>query len=396
MNLFELVFKKSFWIIVLIVFMALPVQSSAQGQELQALLPEEDSILCTARMQMAFPSLCPETGPSSELAELAHSGILSQRSLPSIPYDLSIDRSLYLYSRLSSSGTPIYGSVSDAARGQNSISRFPPGSIVVSYLECTVRNGNAVYMVEPGAYVRGGSDCKYIALPSFYGFALEDTPDHAYGWSIDTLPVYRKPGETGSQTRRTLYHYEFVNIYDREVAGAYEWLQIGLDEWVRGDRIAEVVPDPVPPEGVSGSKWITVNLEEKTLSAYEDGQMVFSTLVSVGADGAWTRPGLFQIYVKKTLDDMGGSFLADRSDYYFYEDVPWVMYFDEGRALHGVYWHNSFGAPITHGCVNLSPVDARWMYNWAEEGTWVHVVDPSGKVPTDDASYTSYERDRSQ
>lgn len=356
----------------------------------------EDAILCTPRMQMAFPEFCSDSGPSYELANLAATGILSQRPLPTVPYDLSIDDFLYYYKRLASSGVPIYGSVSDAARNHNSVSSFAPGAIMVSYIDCTVQNNQAIYMIEPGAYVRGGSDCKWIAVPRFHGFALEETPNHSYGWSIDTLPVYGQPDRDDTRTGRILYRYEFVHVYDRQEAGDYTWIQIGMDEWVRADRVAEVTPDPVPPEGVSGSKWVHVDLVEKTLAAYEDGQMVFTTLVSVGAEGVWTRPGLFQVYVKKLRDDMAGAFTADRSDYYYYEDVPWVMYFDEGRALHGVYWHNSFGAPITHGCVNLAPVDARWMYDWVEEGTWVDVVDPGGTIPTDEASYPSYERDRSQ
>jgi len=391
----QTIWRNLFWLVLVIAVTGVPDYSVVSAQDINSEYDEGDNLLCTARMQMEYPSFCPETGPSSDLAELAQTGILSQRPLPTISYDLTIDDFLRLYKRLASNGTALYDSVSDAARNRNSINRFPSGSIFVSYLDCTIQNNQAIYMVDPGVYVRGGSDCAWIAVPTFHGFALSDTPDHTYGWSIDTLPVYRQPGEASPKTGRTLYRYEFVNVYDRQTAGNYEWIEIGLDEWVRGDRVAEVVPDPVPPEGVTGSKWVVVNLVEKTLAAYENGKMVFSTLVSVGANGSWTRPGLFQVYVKKIKDDMSGAFTADRSDYYFYEDVPWVMYFDEGRALHGVYWHNSFGAPITHGCVNLAPVDARWMYNWVEEGTWVYVVDPSGEVPTDDGSYTSYERDRS-
>ena len=66
---------------------------------------------------------------------------------------------------------------------------------------------------------------------------------------------------------------------------------------------------------------------------------------STGVDPFWTRPGIFQIYVKKPAETMSGATEADRSDYYYLEDVPWTMYFDEERALHGAYWHNMFGYP---------------------------------------------------
>ena len=84
---------------------------------------------------------------------------------------------------------------------------------------------------------------------------------------------------------------------------------------------------------------------------------------------------------------MGGAFEADRSDYYFLEDVPWILYYDESRALHGAYWHNRFGYPRSHGCVNLPLADAHWIYDWAEEGTWVYVFDPTGETPTDPSKF---------
>ena len=63
------------------------------------------------------------------------------------------------------------------------------------------------------------------------------------------------------------------------------------------------------------------------------------------------------------------------------------MYVDEARALHGTYLQYGFGAPRSRGCVNLSPGVAQWIFNWAQEGDWVYVWDPSGETPTDPALY---------
>jgi lipoprotein-anchoring transpeptidase ErfK/SrfK len=63
------------------------------------------------------------------------------------------------------------------------------------------------------------------------------------------------------------------------------------------------------------------------------------------------------------------------------------MYFDQARALHGAYWHNSFGYKQSHGCVNLSPADSQWLYMWGDVGDWVYVWDPSGETPTDPSLY---------
>jgi len=143
-----------------------------------------------------------------------------------------------------------------------------------------------------------------------------------------------------------------------------------------------------PPEGVTNGRWIEVNLYQQTLAVYENNQIVFATLIATGADPYFTKPGLFQIYEKKELETMTGSFAADKSDYYYLENVPWTMYFDENRALHGAYWRALFGYTQSHGCVNLSVGDAHWLYNWAQVGDWVYVWDPSGATPTDPAFYT--------
>jgi lipoprotein-anchoring transpeptidase ErfK/SrfK len=86
---------------------------------------------------------------------------------------------------------------------------------------------------------------------------------------------------------------------------------------------------------------------------------------------------------------MSGATAADRSDYYYLEDVPWTMYYDEARAFHGAYWHNSFGYPRSHGCVNLSLGDSHWLFDWAAVGDYVYVYDPSGRTPTDPSLFGS-------
>jgi lipoprotein-anchoring transpeptidase ErfK/SrfK len=164
---------------------------------------------------------------------------------------------------------------------------------------------------------------------------------------------------------------------------------IGPDIWIEGRQVSRVIPDATPPEGVDNGRWIEVNLEEQTLAVYDQKRLVFAAIVATGQDGAWTQPGLFQIYLKKETEDMQGAFTADRSDYYYLEDVPWTMYFDQARALHGTYWHSSFGYQQSSGCVNLSPGDANWLFSWAQEGDWVYVWDPSGRTPTDPDLYGS-------
>jgi len=113
-------------------------------------------------------------------------------------------------------------------------------------------------------------------------------------------------------------------------------------------------------------KWIEVILSEQRLIAWEDGRMVLTTPVSTGTASTPTIRGTFRIYRKLPAQRMRGR------DYDL-PNVPYVMYFKAGYAMHGTYWHNNFGQPMSHGCVNLPTGKAAWLYDWAPQGTLVVV-----------------------
>ncbi len=117
-------------------------------------------------------------------------------------------------------------------------------------------------------------------------------------------------------------------------------------------------------------RWIDVDLSSQTLTAYEGDTAVFTTKVSSGLPGFPTVTGQFRIWYRTTSQTMDGRRLG--YDYYL-ENVPHVMYFFEDYAIHGAYWHNNFGQPMSHGCVNVSLPDAKWLYEFATLGTVVNV-----------------------
>lgn len=117
-------------------------------------------------------------------------------------------------------------------------------------------------------------------------------------------------------------------------------------------------------------RWIDVDLSEQYLVALEGDTPVFETLVSTGLPNYPTVTGQFRIWLRYPSQTMDGTRLG--YDYYL-EGVPYVQYFFEDYALHGTYWHNNFGNPMSHGCVNLSTPDAEWLYNFADYGTVVNV-----------------------
>jgi lipoprotein-anchoring transpeptidase ErfK/SrfK len=125
-------------------------------------------------------------------------------------------------------------------------------------------------------------------------------------------------------------------------------------------------PDQVYASSGNGSRWIDVDLTNQRVYAYEGDVVVNSFLVSTGTWATPTVTGRYNIYVKIASGNMHGPG-------YFLPDVPYIMYFYKGYGLHGTYWHNNFGTPMSHGCVNLRTDEAGWLFNWASVGTLVNV-----------------------
>ena len=149
----------------------------------------------------------------------------------------------------------------------------------------------------------------------------------------------------------------------------------GISRTAPDAALAQEWVDPEPGRWQSGANEVVVSLGAQRLWAYEGEEMVLTTLVSTGTaetPEVATPLGQWRILVKLPSETMEG---VANGEAYRVEDVPYVMYFtDEGHALHGTYWHNNFGTPMSHGCVNL-PIDvAEWMFRWATEGTAVTII----------------------
>lgn len=135
-------------------------------------------------------------------------------------------------------------------------------------------------------------------------------------------------------------------------------------------RYGEIIFAPLPtlpiPDVGPYERWIDVDLTLQRAYAYEGRNLVRSFIVSTGTKYYPTVIGQFNIQTKHIRTDLIG-------EDYAYFDVPYVMYFWEGYALHGVDWHNMFGTPYSHGCVNIKIDEAKWLFDWATIGTFVNV-----------------------
>jgi lipoprotein-anchoring transpeptidase ErfK/SrfK len=141
--------------------------------------------------------------------------------------------------------------------------------------------------------------------------------------------------------------------------------------WV-GQRL-RLHPGAKPSSGTNfnnapseGYRWIEVNLSTQMLTAWQGDVAVMQTNISSGVAATPTVTGRFRVGTKLTSQRMVGPG-------YDLPGVPWVMYFYGAYAIHGAYWHNNFGMPMSHGCVNMRPGEAQMLYNWAPAGTEVYV-----------------------
>jgi LysM repeat protein len=290
--------------------------------------------------------------------------------LPLLPQDRPQAVSSYTYARVVQENAPVYGHPGDAAEGVPPQRTLGTGFIWVSIQDRVSYAGEDYYQINAGEYV--SVDALSLYAPStFHGVALAAGPERPFAWILQPVQPLFTPGGEINPDAPLYRRYDLVQIFATEDQGEQVWYLIGPDQWINQIYVGKVAPAS-RPEGVAPDAfWVEVNLFEQTLAAYEGDQMVYATLISSGLPGWDTPPGLFQVWLKVAVGKMSGGY--NRPDYYFLEDVQWTMYFNQDIGLHTAYWHDGFGYKHSHGCVNLPPLDARWLFEWAPEDLWVWV-----------------------
>jgi hypothetical protein len=151
--------------------------------------------------------------------------------------------------------------------------------------------------------------------------------------------------------------------------GGVEHLGTKDGRWVKASDVVKVeAPKILPGFAQKGDKWIDVSIARQSLIAFEGEKPVYVTLVSTGRDGLGdpesthaTIRGVYRIHTKYATMTMDSSEVGEA---FSLRDVPYVMYFESGYALHAAYWHDGFGEPRSHGCINLPETDASWLFGW--------------------------------
>ena len=378
--------KRMLFLLISFSLLAFPSRSSRVSAQ-QASPPDEPdsgAVVCEPRPYPDTAQGCVALGPSHYLSDLASRGLtIPPRPLPAFQPGPALSDLPYKYYHLNEDEyVPIYSSPGERGTGVN---QFPPGFVYVSYVDVWNQAGT-YFLLQNGGWIPGKGS-RVGEIPHFQGLQFSSTPRNSFGWSYDLIPIKVAPGYNAPDTGNFVNIYQVVQIYDTQTVDGADWNMIGPNQWVEARKIAQVVVDTTPPDGVTNNRWIDVNLAEQSLAVYDNRQLVFATVIASGLEPYWTKPGLFQIYQKKETETMRNN---DPAEFYYLDDVPWTMYFDSARALHGAYWRTRLGYPQSHGCVNLSVGDAHWLFNWAVEGDWVYVHDPTGKTPTDPSLYHDY------
>jgi hypothetical protein len=212
-------------------------------------------------------------------------------------------------------------------------------------------------------------------------FLLPDT-GRAMEVTVPFTQSFRRP-DTSAEPLYRLYHsaiFWATTVHAGEDGGF--WYELRDDRFlipyfVRAEHLRPIAPEetaPLSPEVPADAKRIEVDLGRQVLTAYEHERPVLTTSISSGLplmnplpgkDPSTTPTGEFTIFKKRPGKHMGDGKLTAAPDAFEFPGVPWVSYYQtEGYAFHGAYWHNDFGRRRSHGCVNMRPAEALWIYRW--------------------------------
>ncbi|MFO7561010.1 MAG: L,D-transpeptidase family protein [Enhygromyxa sp.] len=265
---------------------------------------------------------------------------------------------------------PVYASVSALNRGDAPIDTLPAyGSYAFErsrhnrgakvYLSASRRAVPAEQLRELEPSELAGEELGPDAIP----------PDATLAWAVRWKTLIRAAADPEAEVvTRVPYHQTLLVSSSKGVTGSdgKPWFPVlgedrGQSGWISDHDIRRFLPEPVPEPILAGQITVDVDLAQQVLSVWREDQPVFATLISSGKPGDSTPLGLYRIQTKWAYSKMES--LASADEPYYVDAVPWAMYFDGRYALHAAYWHDLFGHRLSHGCVNLSPHDAKRVFD---------------------------------
>ena len=274
----------------------------------------------------------------------------------------------YQYANVVNAKARVYASFQDAVGKTGNYGLLPNFPAYVAY---TTRragsDGQSYYLVNYGWM--NGQDLQLLTPSTFTGILLTREVTFRFGWVLAETQSVNAAGAAAQTYKR----YQVVH----EVPAATQkpgYVAIGANEWLPETAVTLVNPAAPAEAGPNTCRFIYTNLATQTLSVYNKCKLVFATLISSGKN-SWTFEGRFAILYKVDYSSITPP--ANSTSDYYIEGVPYFMTYSGNFGFHAAYWHDAFGSAASHGCINLAPADAKWLYDWA--GLGERVIISAGK-----------------
>jgi lipoprotein-anchoring transpeptidase ErfK/SrfK len=285
------------------------------------------------------------------------------------PLDPSMSELKYSYAQVNNPKARVYVSLQDAAAKTGNFGYLPNFPAYIAFTTTETRDGHTFYYDPVNYGWMDGTDLQALSPSKFTGILLTREVNFRFGWVLDETQSVNAAGiPIQSYSRHQIVH---------EVPATNQnpgYIAVGADEWLPEDDVALINPLVPADAGENTCRFIYSNLTEQTLTVYDGCKLIFATLISSGQK-SWTFEGRFAILYKEPYSTINSPDWST-SEYYI-QGVPYFMTYAGDFGFHGAYWHDNFGTAASHGCINLSPADAKWLYEWA--GIGERVIISAGK-----------------
>jgi hypothetical protein len=250
------------------------------------------------------------------------------------------------------------------------VRRFIDRGFFIASTGIETRNARQFVRTVRGSFVKL-TDLDARKGNGFHGVVLDNVRKLPIAWAVraaqsfvPTLDDAGTPRLVSDETARSYDRLARVPWVKREHVGDQLFHRLEDGHYLKAWYVAVAEPIARPKEIKTNEPWVHENLDQQTLVAYRGDMPVYATLVATGVQDHPTKPGLYEIrskHVSTSMSDIGPDVSADLR--YSIDDVPWTQYFSGSIALHAAFWHAGYGLPHSHGCVNLAPLDAHWLFD---------------------------------
>jgi hypothetical protein len=260
------------------------------------------------------------------------------------------------------STVPMWASVADLHAQAEPERQLGRGDTIALRPDLEIVDGVKYYVTIDGKVVPVSGSHLVENYSQWQGVVLDDSTHLPFGWvTPDKATVYDAPG--GGKVDQVLRR-ERLDILEDQTIGKTRWVRVGDARWLKAGSLNEVRKIDRPINTGEHAQWFDVDLGEQVVVAYRNDKPVYATLTSSGREPNHTPRGNYPIWGKVASITMKSQEYDDVQ--YYVNHVPWVMFFQAHNALHGAYWHDRFGSTKSHGCANLAPRDAKYLFDWLE------------------------------